>query len=72
MHDQAHARATTLVAEERMKPKENCRTTAQVIASVEEEFRARGYGVTLSKNTINRYVAHGMLGHSLLSVDTRI
>jgi hypothetical protein len=45
-----------------MKPKENCRTTAQVIAQVEGEFRARGYGVTLSKNTINRYVAHGMLG----------
>jgi hypothetical protein len=62
MHDQAHARATTLVAEERMKPKENCRMTAQVIAQVEGEFRARGYGVTLSKNTINRYVAHGMLG----------
>jgi hypothetical protein len=31
-HDQAHARATTLVAEERMKPKENRWTTAQVIA----------------------------------------
>jgi hypothetical protein len=56
-HAQAHARATTLVAEERMKPKENCRTTVQVIAQVEGEFRARGYGVTLSKNTINRYVA---------------
>jgi hypothetical protein len=62
IHAQAHARATTLVAEERMKPKENCRTTAQVIAQVEGEFRARGYGVTLSKNTINRYVALGMLG----------
>jgi hypothetical protein len=33
-----------------------------VIAQVEGEFRARGYGVTLSKNTINRYVAHCMLG----------
>jgi hypothetical protein len=43
-------------------PKENCRTTAQVIAQVEGEFRARGYGVTLSKNTINWYVALGMLG----------
>ncbi len=62
VHAQAHARATTLVAEERMKPMENCRTTAQVIALVEREFRARGYGVTLSKNTINWYVAHGMLG----------
>jgi len=45
-----------------MKPKENCQTTAQVIAQVEGEFRAQGYGVTLSKNTINRYVALGMLG----------
>jgi hypothetical protein len=62
VHAQAHARATTLVAEERMKPKENRRTTAQVIAQVEGEFRARGYGVTLSKNTINRYVALCMLG----------
>jgi hypothetical protein len=32
IHAQAHARATTLVAEERMKPKENRWTTAQVIA----------------------------------------
>jgi hypothetical protein len=39
VHAQAHARATTLVAEERMKPKENRRTTAQVIAQVEGEFR---------------------------------
>ncbi len=62
VHTQAHARATTLVAEKRMKPKENRRTTAQAIASVEGGFRAQGYGVTLSKNTINRYVAHGMLG----------
>ena len=33
-----------------------------VVRQVEGEFRARGYVVTLSKNTINRYVAHGMLG----------
>jgi hypothetical protein len=33
-----------------------------VIAQVEGEFRARGYGVTLSKNAINRYVALCMLG----------
>jgi hypothetical protein len=45
-----------------MKPKKNRRTTAQVIAQVEGEFRARGIGVTLSKNTINRYVSLGMLG----------
>ncbi len=62
VHAEAHERATTLIAEERMKPKENRRTTAQVIAQVEGEFRARGYGVTLCKITINRYVVHGMLG----------
>jgi len=63
VHAQAHARATTLVAEERAKrPNEDCRTTAQVIAQVEGEFSARGCGVTLSKNTINRYVALGMVG----------
>ncbi len=62
VHAQAHARATTLVAEERAKPKEDCQTTAQVIAQVEGEFSARGDVVTLSKNTINRYVALGMVG----------
>ena len=34
VHAQAHARATTLIAKERMKPKENSRMTAQVIAQV--------------------------------------
>jgi len=62
VHAQAHVCATTLVAEERAKPKEDCRTTAQVSAQVEGEFSARGYGVTLSKNTINWYVALGMVG----------
>jgi len=33
-----------------------------VIAQVLGEFSARGYGVTLGKNTINRYVALGMVG----------
>jgi hypothetical protein len=56
VHAQAHARATTLVAEERALPKEDRRSTAQVIAQVEGEFRARGHGATLSKNSINRYV----------------
>jgi len=36
--------------------------TVQVIAQVKGEFRAQGYGMTLSKNTINRYVALGMVG----------
>ena len=48
VHVQAHVRATTLVAEERAKPKEDCQTTAQVIAQVKGEFSVRGYGVTLS------------------------
>jgi hypothetical protein len=62
VHAQAHKRATTLVAEERAMPKEDRQTTVQVIAQVEGEFRAWGYGMTLSKNTINRYVALGMVG----------
>ncbi len=40
----------------------HAQTTAQVIAQVKGEFRARGYGMTLSKNSINRYVALGMVG----------
>jgi hypothetical protein len=33
-----------------------------VIAQVEGEFRARGYGMILSKPTINRYVRLNMIG----------
>ncbi len=62
VHTQAHARATTLVAKERALPKENRRSTVQGIAQVEGEFRARSHGVTLSQNTINRYVQLGMVG----------
>ncbi len=62
VHAQAHARATTLVAEERAKEKANRRTTAEVIAQVEGEFRARGFPVTMSKPTINRYVVMNMIG----------
>ena len=62
VHTQAHARATTLVAEERAKEKENRRTTAEVIVQVKGEFRARGFPVTMSKPTINRYVALNMIG----------
>ena len=54
VHAQAHARATTLVAEERAKEKENRRTTAEVIAQVEGKFRAGGFPVT--------YVALNMIG----------
>ena len=59
---QAHERATTLIAKERLKEKENRRTTAEVIAQVEGEFRARGFSVTMSKPTINRYVGQNMIG----------
>jgi hypothetical protein len=59
---QAHARATTLVAEERAKEKENRRTTAEVIEQVEGGFRACSFPVTLSKPTINQYVALNMIG----------
>ncbi len=62
VHAQAHARATTLVAKERAMLKEDRQTTVQVIVQVEGEFRAWGYGMTLSKNTINRYVDLNMIG----------
>ena len=61
VHAKAHARATTLVAKERGLPKEVRQLTVQVIAQVKGEFRVRGYGVTPSKNTINRYVQLGMI-----------
>ena len=72
IHAQAHGRATTLIAEERMKPKENCWTTAQVIAQVKGEFRARGYGVTLSKIQSIGMLLLACLARSLSSVDTRV
>jgi hypothetical protein len=62
IYAQAHARATTLIAEERVMSREDHQMTVQVIVQVEGEFRVRGYGVTLSKNTINRYVALNMIG----------
>jgi hypothetical protein len=63
VHGQAHARATTLIAEERAKEeKENPRTTTEVIEQVEGEFRARGFPVMLSKLTINQYVVLNMIG----------
>ncbi len=45
VHAQAHACATTLVAEERVMPKEHRQTTVQVIVQVKGEFRAQGCGV---------------------------
>ncbi len=43
---QAHARATTLVADEKTKEKENRCTTAEVIEQVKWEFRALSFPVT--------------------------
>ena len=62
IHAQAHMHATPLVSEERAMPREDRQKIAHVIAQVHREFSAWGYGVTLSKNTINRYVALGMVG----------
>jgi hypothetical protein len=62
IHAQAHTRTTTLVAEERILPKEDRWSTAQVIAQVEGEFRTRGHGAMLSKNSIYPYVQLGMVG----------
>jgi hypothetical protein len=58
---QAHVHATTLIAEERTKEKENRRTTAEVIEQVKWEFRARGFPVMQSKLTINQYVVLNMI-----------
>jgi hypothetical protein len=63
-HAQAHAHVTTLVAEERVKPKPKdvCRTTVQVrIQQTDGELRTCGYSVKLSKPTINQYVALSMV-----------
>ena len=64
VHAQAHTCATTLVAKERALPKEVRRSTIQVIAQVEGESRAGGYGVTLSKNTIRTATLGGLQARS--------
>jgi hypothetical protein len=53
VHAQAHARATTLVAKERVRAKDVCHTTVQVIQQVDGEFRACGYCVSLRVPMIN-------------------
>ncbi len=62
VHAQAHTQATTLVVKEQAKPKDVRRTTVQVIQQVDREFWVCRHCVELSKNTINRYVALGMVG----------
>ena len=53
VYAQAHTRVTTIVANERVKPKDVCRTTMQVIQQIDVEVRVRGYGISLSKPMIN-------------------
>jgi hypothetical protein len=64
VHNQAHARATDLVAAERQKGEddETRLTTSMVIAQVKGEFKERGFTVRLTKPTINRQVAAGKVG----------
>jgi hypothetical protein len=53
---------TTIVAAERLLSKGEGRTTRQVIDQVIVEFLLRNMRVSLSKITINEYVACGMIG----------
>jgi len=64
---QALTRATTLIATERGKEKENACPTQSIITKVEGEFRARGFEVLLSKATVNRYVRNEMIGSAPLA-----
>ncbi len=58
---QALARATTLVVTERGKEKKNASSTHSILTKVEGGFCARGFEVSLSKATVNRYVWNGMV-----------
>jgi hypothetical protein len=62
VHDLATSRATTLLSEERKKPKSEQRSARMICDQVEKEFQARKTKVTLSANTINRYVRVGDIG----------
>ena len=64
---QALARATMLIDAERGKEKENACLMLSIIMKVEGEFRARGFEVSLSKATVNRYVRNDMLGSEPLA-----
>jgi hypothetical protein len=63
---QALAQATTLIVTERGKEKENACPTQSIITKVEGEFHARGFEVSLSKATVNRYVRNDMIGSAPL------
>ena len=44
------------------KEKENVRLTLMIIVQVEGGFIAHGFGVLLTKPTVNRYVSNDMVG----------
>jgi hypothetical protein len=62
VNDLATSRATTLLSEERKKPKSEQRSAKMICDHVENKFKARKTKITLSTNTINRYVREGDIG----------
>jgi hypothetical protein len=67
VYDLTHFWATILVAKERSKPEGDRCTMSQVIVQIVAEFKLHGLRVTLAKLTINKYVAHGSIGLSLIA-----
>jgi hypothetical protein len=49
----------SLLSEVRKQPKSEKRSAKMICDQVEKEFKARKTEVTLSANTINRYVSEG-------------
>ena len=68
---QALARATIIIAAERGKEKENACPMLSINTKVKGGFRARGYEVSLSKATVNRYAWNDMIGRRHLREGTR-
>ena len=66
---QALAQATTLVATKRMQAKENCHPTSSVVKQVKHKFKACGFVVLLSRETVNCYVRNDLTGSAPLSRD---
>jgi hypothetical protein len=56
-----------LIDDERGKEKENACPMLPIITKVEGEFCARGFEVSLSKATVNRYVRNDMIGSAPLA-----
>jgi hypothetical protein len=64
---QALAQVAMLIAAERGKEKENFCLTMAIIAQVEGEFLAHGFGVLLTKSTVNCHISNNMVGSVLLA-----